>query len=195
MKKYIYSTIYWFLVTTIAVAPGMASLFDMTYLIILALGAFVYFIFVKKYYPKYAFKLVMTSIVVIIISSIISPLTVFRYISFKHPPNPFAYLDGESGSTFARAGILDWRYWAPWIYKKEFLDNIPKARLIKFSQHGQAIRLRGIDQNKIIEAFGQPANITEKAEFEIWEYHPWDEHPSWIMPVYLKDGVLWNIGD
>jgi len=194
MKKYIYSAIYWFLITTIAVVPGWA-LFDIYYLIIISLGASVYSFFVKKYYPKCALKLIIISIVIIIVSSMVSPWTAFRHINFKHPPNPFAYLDGESGSTSATATIFDWRYWAPWIYKKEYLDNIPKARLIKFSQNEQAIHLRGIDQNKIIEAFGQPANITEKAEFEIWEYHPWDEHPGWIMPVYLKDGVLWNIGD
>lgn len=191
---YAFTIIFWFIVTTLAVVPGYALL-DSSYLAILVLGEAVFAAALWYRRTAHRARLYAVAAITVVVATVLSPAIAFRQIVFIEPPNPFAYLDGESGSLGGTVNLFDWRYWNSERYERELLAAVPNNRLIKFSQDDQSLRLRGIDAAKCTEAFGTPSRTHSTGELEVWEYYPWTEHPDWTMPVYMKDGKLWRIGD
>jgi len=200
-KYFIYfSIIYWIVVSAFAIEPGYA-IFDKDYLIIMAVGFVVWLALAVNVYNSSIKKhaIIWIASVLSVLTIVISPIfligIIFKDIKVEETENPFEYLDGGTGTAIYRTSFLDWPYWMPNKLKKQHLKLIQPDRLIKYSQNEQYLRIRGIEESLIIEAFGEPDNQYTEGDYEIWEYHPWKEHRKWIMPVYLKDGTLWSIGD
>lgn len=177
-----------------AIEPGWAVV-DRYFLIIFTLGLLVWLLiaFSLKIKRKTFIITLVLGAVLLPIYLFISVFIVYKTISVDEP-NPFAYLDGESGGAHYTVTFLDWPYWFPARLQRTHLENIQPSRLIKFSQNKQYLRIRGADQTTVLEAFGEPSAKRANGMLEVWEYHPWREHSDWIMPVYLKGGTLWSVG-
>jgi hypothetical protein len=73
--------------------------------------------------------------------------------------------------------------------RKRILD----ARLIKFIGKEEIV---GIPKEKIIEAFGEPEEIIQITDTkETWKYRPWENKNDWVLPVYIENELLTQIGD
>jgi hypothetical protein len=190
---YFLTVIYWFAVVTAAVIPGYA-LIDRSYLIMVVIAAGIYGTVVHLRRLRRPLALAIVSMMTIVVATLASPNIAYREISFPQPPNPFAELDGGSGYVSAHPSIFNWRYWNPGRYEREYVANVPNARLIKFSQSQQYLRLRGLEASMIVEAFGKPSDSHRDGAYEVWVYHPWSDHRDWTMPVYLMGGRLWSVG-
>lgn len=195
-KKYflVISIFYWLLVMMFAIEPGRAVL-DKYFFTLFAVGLLIWLLIVF-YLKVERIKILISAILVIFLLPlffVISLGTAYKPIKIDEP-NPFAYLDGESGTAFYTVSFLDWPFWFPNKLEQRHLNNMQPSRLIKFSQNEQYLHIRGASETIVIEAFGEPTREYTEDERVVWEYHPWQEHPDWIMPVYLKDGLLWSVG-
>jgi hypothetical protein len=192
--KYPASVACWFIATIMTVALGPALL-DAYYLIALAGAAVIFALAIRRQGPRAKRRLWLTAAVTVAVATLVSPSLAYREISFPNPPNPFADLDGESGSHGGTFSLFDAPYWRPQAYERRHLAGVRGDRLIKFSQHERSLRIRGAGERQILEAFGAPTAQRNVGQFHVWEYRPWTGHPDWIMPVYVRDGALWSVGD
>lgn len=120
-----------------------------------------------------------------------------RMINLDLGPDPF-FPDGIIGSS------VTFYFWEKGFYDPEEAVKVVKRERIKqmqIARQGSLIGhvgedLAGWSDERIRNAFGRPVRIDNVSDgVERWIYHPWTDHADWEMPVYIKNKVLFKIGD
>lgn len=113
--------------------------------------------------------------------------------------NPLLY-GGEHIEREAIVFFFEKPYWMRAANAKAYLTRLynqkeKNSRLIKFSDPKSLQEIIGIDERTVIAAFGEPMRKTVQDAYDVWIYHPWEDHPDWQMKVFLRDSHLVSIGE
>lgn len=121
-----------------------------------------------------------------------------REVSINIGEDPF--VSGTKISSFKVFNYWESGFYLPkFIVRSIYADDI--RHQMQVDRRGSLIGhvgtdLQGWSDEKILRAFGKPAEIIKVNEnMEKWIYHPWSDRPNWEMPVYVKNGELMKVGD
>lgn len=146
---------------------------------------------------------VILPLTVVIVIMMMTGVGFVREISISVMDNPIAHNEGAIGyheeSTWV--SILHSAYWMKEEKARVELSKLhtqqeQRSRLIKFSDSKSFIEIFGLPEARALLAFGEPVSREEQGEDVVrWNYYPWVDEPTWIMPVFVRNGVLIGIGE